>query len=166
MTTHTLRGFGILGILLFLPIFLFTFADPQLIESSGRTFVEWRVKQEVFDKIDSASVPKSFSLERVLGDKAKALQAKAEKELAIYKQKLKNDAPAMIAKRIAEARNLDCECRKKWEDTLRQSLILHIKSIEDAQQKLEAFTQAKYMDVVQKLTLDVRIFLETVIYFV
>jgi hypothetical protein len=159
--THTLRGFGLFGILLFLPLLLFTFADPQLVEQSGRSFIEWRVKQEVFEKIDSVNIPQNSALEKILGDRATTLHSQAEKKLEFYKQQLRNDAPAIIAKRIAEVRNLDCECRKKWEERLTQSLLSRIKSVKEAKSKLAQFTQAKYMEIVHKLTLDVRIFLGT-----
>ncbi|WP_419810337.1 hypothetical protein [Bacterioplanoides sp.] len=161
MKTHILRGFGILGILLFLPLFLFTFADPQLVEKSGRSFIEWRVKQEVFDKIDSVNLPKSSSLERILGERATALRSEAEKKLEYYKQQLKSDAPAIIAENIAKTRNLDCECRQKWEERLTQSLLSRIESVEEAKSNLVQFTQTKYMEVMHNLTLDVRIFLGT-----
>lgn len=161
MKTHTLRGFGLFGILLFLPLFLFTFADSQLVEKSGKSFIEWRVKQEVFEKIDSVNIPKNASLEKMLGERATALHSEAEKKLEFYKQQLKNDAPAIIAKRIAEVRNLDCDCRQKWEERLTKSLLSRIESVEEAKSKLAQFTQAKYMEIVHKLTLDVRIFLGT-----
>lgn len=161
MKAYTLKGFGIFGILLFLPLLLFTFSDPQLIEKSGRSFIEWRVKQEVVDKINSVTVPKNTSLEKLLGDRAKQLHAKAELKLELYKQQLRDDVPAVIAAQIAEARKLNCECRQKWKEQLTKSLLLKIASVEDAKQKLMAFSQAKYMEIVHKLTLDVRIFLGT-----
>ena len=161
MKNHTLRGFGLFGILLFFPLFLYTFADPQLVEKSGKSFIEWRVKQEVFEKIDSLNIPKNISLEKVLGARATVLHSEAEEKLEYYKQQLKNDAPAIIAERIAEVRNLDCECRQNWEESLTKSLLSRIESIKETRSKLVQFTQSKYMEVVHKLTLDVRIFLGT-----
>ena len=36
---NIIRGFGLFGTVLFIPLFLFTFADPQLIENTGKEFV-------------------------------------------------------------------------------------------------------------------------------
>ena len=159
MRIHTLRGFGLLGVLLFLPLFIFTFADPHLVEKSGKGFIEWKVKQEASGKIDSIAVPQNTSLEKLLGQRAVVFHEKAEARLTFLKQLLKEDAPAIIAEQLAQVRNLDCECRQKWENALTNSLLTRIASVEEAKTQLAEFTQSKYMDIVRKLTLDVRVFL-------
>ena len=159
MKRISLRGFGLLGILLFVPLFLFTFADPQLIEKSGKSFIEWKLNSEVEDKINSTQLPKTTKFEKLLGNKAKALREKAALKLAELKNRLKDDAPAILSKEIAKMLNLDCECRKKWGTKLKKSIEFNIQSLEKAKAKLVDFGQAKYMEIVEKLTLDVRIFL-------
>jgi hypothetical protein len=42
-----------LGILLFVPLFLFTFSAPQTIEKSAKGLIEWELKNKINDKIDS-----------------------------------------------------------------------------------------------------------------
>lgn len=159
MEKISLRVFGLLGIIIFTPLFLFTFADSQLIEKSGKSFIEWKLQSETDKKIDSVHLPEVSKLESLLGNKAKKLRQETEEKLEVIKQQLKDDAPAMIASQIAKLRNLDCECRKKWEQKLRNSMKLQIASLEVAKAKLIDFSHAKYMEIVQKLTLDVRIFL-------
>lgn len=154
-----LRALGTLGIAIFLPLFFFTFADPQLIENSGKSFVEWKLQSETNQKIDSIRLPEPTNLENLLGAKARELRAQTELQLEKTKQQLKDDAPAILAKQIAELRNLDCECRKKWEARLKQSMIIKAASLEMAKSKLIEFSNAKYMEIVENLTLDVRIFL-------
>jgi hypothetical protein len=158
MKNITLRVFGFLGTILFIPIFFLSFAEPQLIENSGKAFVEWKLEKSTNDRIDSIKLPKESKFEKLLGNKTKKLRNKTEGEIQILKQKLKDDAPSLIAAQLAKLRNLDCECRKLWEKKSRDSMKFELASFETAKLKLVDFTQNKYMEIVDKLTLDVRIF--------
>ncbi len=159
MEKISLRILGILGAAVFVPLFLSTFVDPQLIERSGKSFVEWKLQAEADKKIDSISLPEPTKLENLLGAKAQELRAQTELKLEEVKRQLKADAPAILATQIAKLRNLDCECRRKWESSLRQSMLTKLVSLEMAKSKLIEFSHAKYMEIVKKLTRDVRIFL-------
>ena len=155
----SLRSFGLIGVLVFLPLFLFTFSDPNLIEKSARSFIEWELKNEMTKKIDSIQLPKSKKLEELFGDKAKNLRIKTEQKLEALKRQLKDDAPKIIMTQVAKTSDLTCECRDKWEERLRSMLKFKITSLEKTKEKLALFAQAKYMEIVEKLTLDIRIFL-------
>lgn len=159
MENLLLRASAILGIILFVPLFLFTFTDPQLVEKSGRSFIEWKLQSETDKKIDSIILPKPSRLESLLGAKARELRAKTELKLEEVKRQLKSDAPAILAAQIARLRNLECECRNKWQASLRQSMQMQLISLEKAKSKVIDFSNAKYMEIVEDLTLDVRIFL-------
>ncbi len=159
MKKHLLRAFGLVGIILFVPLFVLTFSDPHTVEKSAKGFIEWKLKNEMNEKIDSITLPQSKTLKRFLGDKAKVLHQKTDDKLAELKQHLKDDIPAIIAAQISKMGNLNCECRKKWEERLNASIKFEIASLEKAKEKLINFTQAKYMEIVEKLTMDVRIFL-------
>jgi len=161
MKRISLLGFGVLGIFIFVPLFLFTFADPQLVETSAKSFVKWKLNSATNKKIDAVQLPQSNRFEKLLGNKAKELRKEAETKLAKVKQELKDDVPAILSTEIAKMLKLDCECRKKWESKLRNSMELDIVSLEKARSKLIDFGQAKYMEIVEKLTLDVRVFLGT-----
>ena len=127
-----LRVLGIIGVVIFVPLFLFTFADPQLIEKSGKTFVEWKLQSEVDQRVDLLELPKETKLENLLGVKVKELRAQTEHKLEQIRQQLKNDAPAIIAEQLAKLRNLDCECRKKWESSIKASMNLKLISLDNA----------------------------------
>jgi len=159
MKKTSLRVLGIFGSLIFVPLFLLTFADPQLIENSGRSFIEWKLQAETDKKIDSIALPEQTKVESLLGEKAKELRENTETKIEEVKRQLKADAPAILAAQIAKLRNLDCECRKKWEASLRQSMQWNLVSLETARSKIIDFSHAKYMEIVEKLTLDVRVFL-------
>lgn len=154
-----LRGLGVLGILIFVPLFLFTFSGPQLIETSAKSFVEWKLSVEVNKKIDAIRLPKENRFEKLLGNKAKELRKEAELKLAKIKKQLKTDAESILSAEIVKIRDLDCECRKKWKNRARKIMELKVLSLERAKSKLADFGQAKYMEIVVNLTLDVRIFL-------
>jgi len=153
-----LKGFGLLGTLVFVPLFVATFLDPQLIEKSARPFIEWKLNQDVNKQIDSIDIPKEVKFERLLGEKTKQLRAETEKRIQTLQRQLKNDAPTIIADQIAQMFDLNCECRKKWQQNIRQSMQLELASLETAKAKLIDFTQIQYMKIVEKLTEDVRIF--------
>lgn len=154
----TLRVFGFLGIILFIPIFLLSFANPQLIENSAKAFVEWELEKSTNAKIDSIKLPKESKFEKLLGNKAKELRNKTEEKIKNLKLQLKDDAPSLIAAQLVKLRNLDCECRRSWKKKARDSIKFELASLETAKLKLVDFAQAKYMEIVEKLTLDVRIF--------
>jgi hypothetical protein len=159
MEKALLRIWGILGISIFVPLFAFTFADPQLIEKSGKSFIEWKLNSEAEQKIDSISIPKRTKMETLLGEKAAKLRVQTENQLEEIKRQLRADVPAILAAEISRLRNLDCECRKKLEVAIKESMISSIVSLEVAKSKIITFSHAKYMEIVEKLTLDVRIFL-------
>lgn len=155
----SLRAIGLFGSLLFIPLFIFTFLDPQAIEKTGRTFIEYQLEAEVSKKVDGISLPKASQLELALGNKAKELREQTEQKIEKLKLQLKNDAPEMIAQQLRALKDLDCECRTKWAARIRSIKLNQLLSLEVAKQKLTDFTQAKYMEIVSNLTADVRIFL-------
>ena len=159
MQTITLRLFSLIGILLFAPLFAFTFLDASIIERSASGFIEWKLGEEANQKIDAIQVPKNSKLEALMGDKAKELLAKTEAEIEKIKIQLKSDLPSILADELAKLRNLDCECRKKWEKAFEQGFLSQLSSLEIQKQRLIEFSRAKYMDIVTQLTRDVRIFL-------
>lgn len=152
MRKYTLRAFGVIGIAVFLPLFLLTFANPNAIEKVGKSFIAWKLSSVVEAKVDSIYVPISIKLgsflNKVAGDKLEGL-----------KQKLKDDLPALLAAEIAKVSNLSCECRKNWERRIANSINIEISTMQKVKERVADFSQAKYMEIVSKLTRDVRIFL-------
>ena len=159
MKKQLLRGFGLFGVALFASLFLLTFSDPQSVEKSARGFLEWKLKSDMHEKIDSLKFPQSKTLEMFLGDRAKTLYQETDAKLTVLKQELKDDLPAIMAAVMARMADLNCECRKKWEERIRASLELEIASLEKAKENLADFAQARYMQIVEKLTRDLRTFL-------
>lgn len=156
---YALRGFGLAGMLLFLPLFIFTFADPHVIERTGSAFIAQQIESDVHHRIDSIPVTPNNRLETLLGEKARALKANADQQMIRYKALLKAEAPRIVAEQIATMRNLDCTCRQQWEDALTRTIVAGITSAETVKANLADYTRAKYMAMVEALTRDVRVFL-------
>lgn len=159
MENWSLRLFGGFGVVLFLPLFLITFADPHSIEAAAKHFIASELKSQTDDKIDAIRLPEVSSFEARLGKRAEELRLRAERELESVKDQLKADAPRMLSEQLAKLRDLDCTCRQQWENAIRLSLESRKISLEETRRQLVNFTHAKYMEIVQKLTMDVRIFL-------
>jgi len=165
MKKTLLLSLGSLGTLLFLPLFVLSLMDPNLIESQSKAFVEWKLNQELEQKVDQIAIPKNLTekdnLGRLLGAGAKLLESKANAKIELIKEQLKNEIPKVIAKEIAELRNLSCECRAKWEQKITARFNLELVDLQARVNQLSTFTQGKYMEIVTNLTLDIQIFLGT-----
>ena len=155
----SLRCFGLVGILIFLPLFVLTFIKPNLVESSARFFIESELRASVDEKIEAFRLPEQNKLESILGAKAQELSKETEQRLEQIRIKLKEDMPSILADELARLRNLNCECRNKIEQNIRDTLQSRIVSLERTRSKIVDFSHAKYMDIVRNLTSDVRIFL-------
>jgi hypothetical protein len=148
---YLLRGFGALGILVFVPLFILTFSDSQIVEKSAKQFIAWKLQNEINTKIDSIQLPQSKIAEKVFGTKGETL--------AYLKQKLKEDAPTIMTTQLAKITDPHCECRTKWKERLSTFVEVEIVSLEKAKEKLADLVSGKYMEIVEKLTRDMRIFL-------
>lgn len=151
MKKYLLRGFGALGILFFVPLFFLTFSDSQIVEKSAKQFIEWKLQNEIDAKIDSIKLPQSKIVEKFFGAKGETL--------AYLKQKLKEDAPTIMATQLAKMTDPNCECRTQWKERLSAFVEVEMASLEKAKEKLADFVNGKYMETVEKLTRDMRIFL-------
>lgn len=159
MQSLTLRAIGVFGCLLFIPLFFLTFLSPQTIENSGKSFIAWKLQSTAKDKVNSFNLPETNKFEVLLGKKAKELREKTKGKLAKIKNQLTNSTPEIIAQELENLQKLDCPCREAIAKNDRQSMNLELLTLEKAKLKLIEFTQLKYMEIVTKLTLDVRIFL-------
>ena len=169
MDRYFLRILGGVGVFVFLPLFVMTFLEPHQIESSAREFIKSQVTKKVSEKLDKFDIgteketdpekKDKGKLKSFLKDKAQKFLKSKEAQIRSINQQLKDRVPALIAERIAKLQNLDCTCRKKWEKSISDGLILKLQSLEQAKAKLNDFADVKYMEIVNKLIMDVRIFL-------
>jgi hypothetical protein len=147
-----LRVVGFIGGTLFLSLFLFTFSDPHSIERAGKSFIKWKLASEAEEAIDSIRIPTSSRLGAFLNKKTGTL-------IEELKQNLKDNLPAILAAQITRMKDLNCECREKWQQRIASSIKMQISKLETARAWIIDFSHVRYMEIVRKLTKDVRIFL-------
>jgi len=150
-----LRIVGLIGVLIFGALFYFTYGVPGGVEEIAKDFVKERVEEETKEKIDSITLAAS---ESTLGKIALKLMKGREKEIEELKLKLQEKTYEKSAAVIAEMRDLNCECRIKYAQNLKNNIELRISGLEAMNEKLMGFMKFKYMEVVNKLTQELRIF--------
>ena len=149
-----LRMIGFVGTSVFAAFLYFTFSLPAYIEQIGQSFIQEQIRIQTDQKIDSL-LPENNAL---VGIASKLLQ-KNQQDLQQVKQQLKSNMHEKMATAIAELRDLDCECRKKYQEMFQSSFKLKLGLLETAQEKLMDFMRHKYMEVATELKRDVRLFI-------
>ena len=149
-----LRAFGLIGAIVFGVFFSFTYGVPGYVEEIAKEFIEQQVEKEVNEKLDAADrVIENKTLSKLAG----ALLKKNAEDIAAIRKNLKDGLHEKIAESIAKMRDLNCECRKKYENYIKAGMKYQIFSMEKANEQLLEFIKGKYMQVVKKLATDVRI---------
>jgi hypothetical protein len=154
----SLRIVGLVGAGLFAFFFGLTFSVPGWVEDFASEFIEGEVSEEIDRAINALEAPEG---ENALSKLAQKLQAQNEEQIAKLKLDLKEKVHEKMANALAQIRDLDCECRKKWEGALKEGFQTNIALLQAANEKLVDFVQSTYMEVVAKLKRDVRIFTGT-----
>jgi len=151
----TLRIIGLVGFLLFGASFIFTYSMPDFVEEVGKDFIKGKIQEQTQQKIHSLKLNHQNS---ILSKFASKLAKNNEREISRLKESLKIKTNAKLVAVIAEMRDLDCECRKKYEEALNNQTESQVVSLESADKKIIAFMKMKYMEVANKLKADLRIF--------
>jgi len=150
-----LRIVGLIGVLIFGALFYFTYGVPGGVEEIAKDFIKEKIEEETKEKIGSIMLPASKS---TLGKLALKMMKGQEREIEELKMKLQEKAYEKTSSVIAEMRDLNCECRIKYGQRLKEHTELQISSLESMNEKLMGFMKSKYMEVVNKLTQELRIF--------
>ena len=148
---NAILALGVIGCLFFSAAFLASLADPGFVERIAREIIRFQVERKVHEKVDAIDA-------RFLGKKAEALSRTYAGEIADARRQLAAQLPARIAAVIAEMRNLDCQCRKKIETSVREGLEWRVLSATQAQERLTSLIRTKYMETATQLTREFRIF--------
>ena len=160
MKKITLRSIGITGFLIFATFFYFTFSVPGYVETLGKSFIEKQIQKKIDTKIESISFTatdfknKEGAFAKIAGKLLESNEQRIEK----IKAQLKNKAYEQMATAIAEIRDLDCECREKYSNMIKEGFEFEHAGLQIANEKLQDFTKTKYMEVAEDLKRDVRIF--------
>lgn len=128
---------------------------PGVVEDIGKDFIKEKIEEKTQQKIQDL---KFNHQNNALLKFASKIAKNNEQEISRLKEDLKTKAHIKLAAVIAEMRNLDCECRKKYEKALKTQTESSVFSLQNANKKLTDFMKTKYMEVSNKLKNDIRIF--------
>ncbi len=146
---------GVIGAIIFSFFFILTFQTPEWVESYAANFIEREASGQIDEKIDALQPPRG---EGALSRMSAALYKKNEAEIERHRELLRRQVHERMADAIAEVRNLDCECRTKWAEWLKEGTTTRIQWLQQANESLTEFIQATYVRVVTDLKRDIRIF--------
>ena len=151
----SLRSIGVIGAAIFLTFFAFTYSVPGWVESFAADYIESEAQERIDTSIDSIRPPES---ETVLGRLAQSMYERNESEIEQMRSNLKNNVHEQWAAALASVRDLDCECREKWEDWFESGFNTNIALLQAANEQVSSFIHSTYMDVATELKRDIRIF--------
>ena len=154
----SLRVVGLAGAGTFAFFFALTFSVPGWVEGFAADFIEGVVSKEIDQTINGLKAPDG---ENALSKLAQKLQSQNEEPIAKLKQDLREKVHEKMASALAQIRDLDCECRKKWEDAFKHGFESNIALSQAVNEKIIDFVQSTYMEIVSKLKRDIRIFTGT-----
>ena len=113
-----------------------------------------------FEKLQT-EVKEKLGSSRVAGfkEKAQLLARKYQFDINKTKEDIKNNLPHKIASVIAAMCRLDCEKKNRLKNSIESGYKKHINTLTFVKDKLTDLIKGKYLEVVENLTRDVRIFL-------
>ena len=150
-----LRSIGIIGAAIFITFFAFTYSFPGWVETFAADYIESEAQERIDASIDAIRPPES---ESALARLAQSMYEKNEAQIEQNKTNLKNKVHEQWAAALAAIRDLDCECREKWEDWFESGFNTNIALLQAANEQISNFIHSAYMDVATELKQDVRIF--------
>lgn len=154
----TLRLIGLVGLLIFAPLFAATFASPIHVERAARGFIESKIKDHLQNVLGIAS---DKADETSVGRLAGKLADRHKEKLDELKDRLASGLNERIAAEVARMQDLNCECRELLRRGLDAATAAGIDAIEAAEPQLRRLIEGKYVELVSGLMLDLRIFAGT-----
>lgn len=151
----SLRSIGGIGAAIFLTFFAFTYSVPGWVEDFAADYIESEVEGRIDTTIDAIRPSES---ENALARLAKSMYEKNEAQVEQLKSNLRNKVHEQWAAALATVRELDCECREKWENWFKSGFNSNIALLQAANTQLSNFIHSTYMSVATELKRDIRIF--------
>jgi len=146
----------ILFAMLYGSFFALSFLSPYTIEKEARGFITQKVSEKTHERIDAIGSSKVFK--HKIFKKAKDKLAKEKTKLLRYKILLHEKADEKMATVMAKMHNLDSESRDKHQKVFKGVLEDMVSSISKAIKNIESFMMKSYMQVMQKVLDDFKIF--------
>lgn len=150
-----LRLAGFLGLAVFLFFFTLTFRVPQWVETFARDFIASEVRDEADARIDAIGMRQGDS---VADRAAAAMYERNAQAIEDIKTRLKDRSRDQFLVALDQVRDLNCECRRRIEDVWRNLQASGLNELLASNQRIQSFIHASYMDVVDELRREMRIF--------
>jgi len=150
-----LRSLGVVGTAIFSAFFALTYSVPGWVETFAADYIDAEVQERIDFSIDAIQPPES---ENMLARVARSMYEKNEAEIESLKLSLKSRVHEQWAASLAAVRDLDCECREKWEAWFESGFNTNIVLLQAANEQISGFIQSNYMNVATELKQDIRIF--------
>lgn len=147
-----LTGTGGMGFLLFAALFALTFGVPEYIEEAGKTFVKQQIAKKVKGKFEAIE-------QHEVAQKAKQWIKKVGRDEAQLKQNIEDKLHERIAQTLASLCGYDCEKKKAKAQSIKAGWQEKLTNLQGGQAVLAQLVKDQYVEVVENLRLDVRIFL-------
>jgi len=150
-----LRTVGLVGILLFATLFVFTYSTPAWVETFARGFIEAEVAKQVDARIDGLKVEEG---EGALAQVAGAIYRKNEQQIAELKADLKAKVHEQLADALVQIADLKCECRDRIAAFIAAGDRGTIRLLDAMNARIVDIVQSNYLRIVAELKHDIRIF--------
>ncbi len=151
----SLRSIGVVGAAIFLTFFAFTYSVPGWVETFAANYIESEAQDRIDASIDAIRPPES---DNALARLAQSMYEQNETQIEQLKTDLRNKIHEQWATALVAVRELDCECREKWEDWFESGFNSNITLLQAANEQISSFIHSTYMDVATELKRDIRIF--------
>lgn len=149
-----LRLIGFSGVVLFGFVFALTFTSLENIEQSAKGFVTYQIAKEVRLAQQAAS-------QSAIAEQASGLAARLGYEKEQIVRDLEEKLPDKIARVVASMCGYDCERQKALSQSIATDYLERITRIQIAEDTLGNIIKGKYIEIVSRLKMDLRIFLGT-----
>ena len=146
---------GVAGGTIFWAFFAITFATPEWVEDFAQDYIERKAAERIDEAIDSLELPESDS---ALINLAQTMYERNTDRMEELREDLRNEVHERRADAIARIRDLDCECRDRIARQLEEGLENRIVLADAANDRLVDFIHYKYVEVVDELKRDIRVF--------
>lgn len=151
----TLKIIGLLGFILFSTLFIFTYHLPPAVEKSAKNFIIHYIADDL--KQNYLHQPNT----QLFIDQATQWKNKALKDQKTTQNSIDKKLPELIASTIATTCGYQCEKAKNLQTTVKNVFTSHLTTLKDQQERLTTIIKDKYLEVLDNIKHDLRIFLST-----
>lgn len=150
-----LAAIGFIGAAIFIFFLTLTYYTPEWVEEFAAAYIEREASRELDETINFFQPPAG---EGAISRLASRLYEANAADIEARRESLRLQVHERMADAIAQVRDLDCECRDKWAEWIKESSVARVNALTSANEAIQEFIHATYAKVVNDLKQDIRIF--------